>query len=394
MSEEQAHKDFKYSLLKEYLKGMPSEERERQIIEWIDEPELRFKMKQSWFELWKEAEEESVTAQTDPEDILGRIHHRIRLEESGKANPLGSGQSRKSRSLNSILLKLSRVAAILMIPLLGYLSWEELDQRMWKNGQVEVVYNEIICPLGSRSRFELPDGTTGWLNNGSRLKYPGTFAGNLREVELCGEAYFDVRHSKNRPFLVRTDELVVKVLGTKLNVHAYPGDTYQAITLESGKIELLREENGKVNTLVKMTPGQHAVFQTNSNKLELAKNENLYKGKDTKDFSIREGEEGMYDLDIETLENYTSWKDGKLVLRNDPLPLMLKRIERWYNVKFHWTDPTLSKYRYWATFEEENLDQVLQMLSLTGPIRFEKLPRESNDDGSLKPQEINVLLKI
>ena len=90
---------------------------------------------------------------------------------------------------------------------------------------------------------------------------------------------------------------------------------------------------------------------------------------------------------------YSSWKEGKLVLRNDPVPLMFKKIERWYNVKFNITDDRINKYTYWATFEDENLDQILSMLSLTSPLRFEKRPREQFNDGTFKPQVIDVELE-
>jgi ferric-dicitrate binding protein FerR (iron transport regulator) len=102
---------------------------------------------------------------------------------------------------------------------------------------------------------------------------------------------------------------------------------------------------------------------------------------------------GQIRIGFEETTQYTEWKNGKLVLRNDPMPIMLKRIERWYNVKFNITDERINQYRYWATFEEENLDQVLKMLSLTGPVTFKKQSREQLDDGTFKTQEIDIILK-
>ena len=101
----------------------------------------------------------------------------------------------------------------------------------------------------------------------------------------------------------------------------------------------------------------------------------------------------MIDIGFEETSQYTEWKNGKLVLRNDPMPVMLKRIERWYNVKFNITDERINQYRYWATFEEENLDQVLKMLSLTGPVTFEKQKREQLEDGTFKTQVIDIIMK-
>ena len=98
-------------------------------------------------------------------------------------------------------------------------------------------------------------------------------------------------------------------------------------------------------------------------------------------------------IKFDDTDYYTAWKDGKLVLRNDPMPKLLKRIERWYNVKFNILDESINEYTYWATFEEENLEQVLKLLSLTGPIGFEIREREKMVDGTYKIQEIDVVLK-
>jgi ferric-dicitrate binding protein FerR (iron transport regulator) len=96
---------------------------------------------------------------------------------------------------------------------------------------------------------------------------------------------------------------------------------------------------------------------------------------------------------MDETRHYTSWKDGKLVLRNDPMPNLLTRIERWYNVKFNVIDKSINEYTFWATFEEENLEQVLELLSLTGPIQFEKQPKVKLKDGTFKKQEIIVKIK-
>ena len=106
-------------------------------------------------------------------------------------------------------------------------------------------------------------------------------------------------------------------------------------------------------------------------------------------------QEGTIDIKFVMPDNYPAWKDGKLVLRNDPMPILLKRIERQYNVKFSIGDENinLTEFSYWATFEEESLDQVLKLLSLTGPIKFEKRLKEQMVNGTNKTQEIEVVQK-
>ena len=410
MREDCNSNEIKYSDLKGYFEGEPSKERKEQVISWFQNSDYQFKFEQCLKEFWKETDPDKVASLTSHDVILDRIHHKINLLHPKKDSFKSTGQTIPVIKLNTILKNLYRVAAILLLPIMAYLGWEIVNQKMWKTSQAEVVYNEFFCPMGARSHFELPDGTSGWLNNGSRLKYPVKFLNDYREVELIGEAYFDVSHQKNRPFIINTDGLDVRVLGTKLNVNVYPDEKSQAFTLEEGSIELINRDDGEEVTVLKMKPGQHAVYTVTVDQLDMAYEDQAINTQNTiivseqtidkisKDKSITAHERinalgGKIDIGFEETSQYTEWKNGKLVLRNDPMQVMLKRIERWYNVKFNITDERINQYRYWATFEEENLDQVLKMLSLTGPVRFEKQLWEQLDDGTIRPQEIDIIMK-
>jgi transmembrane sensor len=400
MKQDSNFNEIKYSYLKDYIEGEPSKEKKKQVISWFENLDQQFKLEQCLKEFWKETDPEKVSPLTSHDVILDRIHHKINLLHSRKDTFKSPGQTIPVLRLNTLLKNLYRVAAILLLPIIAYLGWEIVDQKMWKNSQAEVVYNEFFCPMGARSRFELPDGTSGWLNNGSRLKYPVKFPNDSREVELIGEAYFNVSHQKNRPFIINTDGLDVKVLGTKLNVQVYPDDQTQAFTLEEGSIELINRNGGEEITVLKMIPGQHAVYIPTVDQLDMTHEDQAIDPQDTIVVSDSAAAPeridalgGKINIGFEETSQYTEWKNGKLVLRNDPMPVMLKRIERWYNVKFNITDDRINQYRYWATFEEENLDQVLKMLSLTGPVTFKKKSREQLDDGTFKTQEIDIILK-
>ncbi len=399
-----------YSILKNYFEGEPSEERKEQVISWFQNPDYHFKLEQCLKEFWKETDPDKVTSPTGLDVILGRVHHKINLLHPKRDSLNRPAQNTIVIRFNTILKNLSRVAAILMLPIMAYLGWEIVDQKIWNKSQNEIVYNEFFCPMGARSRFELPDGTSGWLNNGSRLKYPVKFGNDYREVELVGEAYFNISRQNNRPFIINTDGLDVKVLGTKLNVNVYPDEKTQAFTLEEGSVELINRNGAKEITVLRMKPGQHAVFTSTADQLGVTREDQTINGQNTiivseriknrilnnKSSTVTERIDalgGRIEIGFEETSQYTEWKNGKLVLRNDPMPVMLKRIERWYNVKFNITDERINQYRYWATFEEENLDQVLKMLSLTGPLKFEKKSREQLDDGTFKTQEIDIILK-
>jgi len=402
-------KKIDYNILIKYFEDRANREEVDLITQWIKEPESGYKCEKCLHLLWDELETEVKQTEVELEHLLDRIHHTIHLRSARNTELKTRASAQSPRiSFNQLFRNLGRIAAIFLAPIIVYIGWEIYDQKMWIKNQAEVVYNEISCPLAAQSQFELPDGTTGYLNNGSSLRYPVKFTGKSREVELLGEAFFDVRHNKQRPFIINTVGLDVKVLGTRLNIHSYPNDDYQEITLESGNVELVQRKEGQEIIVAEMKPGQHAVYKfgdhrsaapvldRNQDLIEVEDNEQmddvastLSPGKET----IFRMEEGDLYLKKDETKYYTGWTDGKLILRNDPMPILLKRIERWYSVKFNIEDERINEYSYWATFTQETLDQVLELLSLTGPIQFQKRPRETTADGTYKTQVIDVTIK-
>jgi len=379
------------------------------IKDWLTNPDSKFKCEKCLHLLWSELDPSSAEIEIDLESLLDKVHHSINLSSGKKAKvrTLSSGH-KQHRSFNHVLRNLGRIAAIFLVPVMGYIGWEIYSQKMWVNNQVEIVYNEIKCPLGAKSRFELPDGTRGNLNNGSTLRYPVKFTGKSREVELYGEAFFDVEHNRQRPFIINTAGLDVKVLGTRVNVYSYPDENYQEITLESGSVELIEREEEHEVIIAEMKPGQHAVYRFGPEGIDpqlQSKDKDLVIIDNKEQLEafvpvMKPGQQALYRseggdlyMEVDETEQYTGWTDGKLILRNDPMPILLKRMERWYSVKFNILDEQINNNTYWATFEEENLDQVLKLLSLTGPIKFKKRQREQMPDGTFNTQEIDVLIK-
>ncbi|MEN8226794.1 MAG: FecR domain-containing protein [Bacteroidota bacterium] len=402
-------KELPYKLLKKYFEDTVSIPEKQEVEYWLNTPEKNLRYERYLRFLWDEmnGESEDPVVGINQEATLHKIHYKINHLNKKKKGRSSVKRTRKTIPIGTVLKYTARIAAVMLLPLLAYLGWEVYNQKLWVKNQTEIVYNEIVCPMGARSQFELPDGTTGSLNNGSRLKYPVKFTGNSREVELTGEAYFDVSHHRNRPFIISTDGLDVRVLGTRINIYSYPEECYQEFTLESGSAELFTTENDRKITVAKLKPGQHVLYRPKN------KNNGTQPGKES--LSVRKinrqeeldrfmakmksGQEALYQFEggdmavgLAKTETYTSWKDGKLVLRRDPMPMLLTRIERWYNVKFNVLDERINDYTYWVTFEEESLDRVLKLLALTGPIRFEKRPRVQAADGSYQIQEIDILL--
>lgn len=399
---------MKYSILKKYFEDKSSKEEMRMVTDWLEGAEFDQKSKKYIHLLWDEFNPEDLSSDINYEAILDKIYHNVQLRKKPQKNlRIVSPKSKSNVSFNHIMKYFSRIAAILLVPLFLYISWEIYTQKMWIKNQSAVVYNEIKAPLGAQSSFELPDGTTGNLNNGSILRYPVKFTGKIREVDLQGEAYFDVKHVRGRPFIINTAGLDVKVLGTKLNVYSYPDEDYQEVTLESGVVELVKRENEQETTVLKMHPNQHVLYEFNAHKSKAdqpGRQDKLVVLRDAKQLEkimprLKPDQKAYLNMDDGDLylqnvktQQYTGWRKGKLILKNDPMPVLLKRMERWYSVKFNIKDDRINEYTYWATFEEENLEQVLRLLSLTGPLKFTLLPREKNEDGTLKPQKIDVTI--
>ncbi|WP_423130534.1 FecR family protein [Gaoshiqia sp. Z1-71] len=292
----------------------------RQFSAKEDREELRKLLEKHWMEF----DPADVGQDETFDNMLHRLHHQLHLEESKKTIRLSRFQW------------IQRIAAILFIPLLlSFLAYLYVNRQ----GNDPEAYAEIRSPLSGKTHFVLPDGTSGFLNNGSVLKYPLAF-NQSRQVDLVGEACFDVAHN-GKPFHVLTKTLDIKVMGTTFNVIAYDDDLTEEVVLQSGKVQVSSKSGNKLAIL---EPDQKVTISLASNKVVLRQ------------------------VDA---SQYTAWTKGKLVFRNESLDLVVKRLSRWYNVDFDLADPELLEYTFHATFMDERLDEVLKLLSLTTPISYE-----------------------
>jgi Fe2+-dicitrate sensor, membrane component len=239
-----------------------------------------------------------------------------------------------------------RVAAIIILPiclLAGYLLLNKTPNSYL------IASQEITSPFGMRSKVDLPDGSTVWLNSGSKLKYPVVFAENERNVSLSGEAFFKVHADKKHPFIVKTERVKVRATGTQFNVEAYKSDTITAVTLVEGKVlvDLSRKIKKELN------PNQRLVISS------ISKNYQLYKTDAAK---------------------WALWKDGILAFRDERLDYVYKKISQMYNIDIEVKDPVIAAQLYHATFRNESLDEILQLIKLSAPIRYERISRIKQAD--------------
>lgn len=200
----------------------------------------------------------------------------------------------------------------------------------------------------------LPDGSTVTLNSGSVITLADNFNTNTRELTLEGEGFFRVTHDASRPFIIHTNAMDVKVLGTVFNVKAYSGDRESEASLISGSVEItVQKDHQKIilSPNQKITLLNHAAtVPDNGNPVRVATLSDVTGGQPAE----------------------LSWTQNKLVFRDDAFEDISRELERWYNVKLVFEDEAVKKFRYSATFENKNIDEVLAALQLSRHFRFRK----------------------
>lgn len=221
-----------------------------------------------------------------------------------------------------------------------------------------IAYNEVTAPYGMVSSLTLPDSSKVWLNAGSTLKYPAAFTSNVREVEMSGEAYFEVHADKEHPFIVNTGDLKVTATGTAFNICSFAKAQEEVITLVTGKVAVSQENNIK-----HLLPGQQLNYQRASKSMEIT--------------------------DIDTYK-YISWKDGILAFRDDPLKSIFNRLEQVYQVRFILKDTSINQFTYRATFKGETLDEILDYMGMSIPITFRTTETEKEGNDSINVRTIEV----
>lgn len=262
---------------------------------------------------------------------------------------------------------IQRVAAIMLLPLLVYSGYISIhNNSLIRQHKEHVVMQTISSRQGMVSRFELADGTKVWLNSNSTLQFPTFFTGNLREVKLNGEAYFEVTKNEKQPFLVKAKDLSIEVLGTSFNVQSYDDDNLSEVVLVEGKVNLSLITGQVKKIFGTLHPGQRAIYK--------------------EDLQSVEAEE------VEVVK-YIAWREGNLIFRDDKMEDVVKRLSRWFNVEIVISDPEIKSYAYKATFRNENLIQVLNLLRISAPIDYQITGNTLLPNGEYSKQKVYLKMK-
>ena len=331
MEEKNAHIDELVSkLLTEGLGKAECEE----LDAWMSRSDENRRYVMQCQEVWFSAIAEEESKRYDASKAYAAFHERI-------------AESQRKEEKRSFLVKTfyryaAVVAALVLVAIFSYRSGET-------NLKQSLAAMEVEVPLGSQSKLRLPDGTLVVLNAGSRIAYPQDFGVDSRRVELEGEGYFEVEHDAKKPFYVCSENLQVKVLGTKFNFRDYPDDEQAVVSLLEGKValdNLMREEEE-----LTLLPDERVVLDKRA---------------------------GQMKKKIGRKEQVAAWTKGRLSFDEVPLGEVAKILERSYDVRIHFADEVLRSYRFYGNFSRtgQSLEDILEALEKTGKVHYTVSDRE------------------
>jgi ferric-dicitrate binding protein FerR (iron transport regulator) len=337
-------------LLPEYFAGtLPEEDRVR-IDEWrMASPDNELLFQES-MKAWEAMPLLHEMEQFNSFDALKKINPRISTGET-----------------STWWITIQRIAAILIVPLFiysGYVSMQ--NNSLKKQEEKHIVMQTISSRQGMVTQFNLADGTQVWLNSGSSLQFPTSFTGSLREVSLIGEAFFKVAKKEKQPFQVHAKNLNIEVLGTSFNVVSYEGEQQAEVVLVEGKVKLSSVKNQENKVLGTMEPGQRAIISENSPNVE--------------------SEEVVVD-------KYIAWREGNLIFQDDKMEDVVRRLSHWFNVEIVINDSEIKNYAYKASFRNENLTQVLNLLRISAPIDYQITGNKLLPNGEYSKQKVYLMKK-
>lgn len=216
----------------------------------------------------------------------------------------------------------------------------KLERPLKLTSHHTLTYNTLQTNRGGQYKIVLTDGTKIWLNSASTLRYPTTFTGSERLVELNGEAYFEVAHNKRRPFRVLSKHQLIEVLGTHFNVNCYADEAKTKTTLIEGMVKVANRDAKSVAVL---KPGQQAVISADV-RAPLVKNVNA--------------------------EDAVAWKNGYFMFSNESISTIMREISRWYNVDVEYKGEVPYKTIWGSVSKFKDVAETLRMLELTGCAHF------------------------
>jgi ferric-dicitrate binding protein FerR (iron transport regulator) len=303
-----------------YIAGEANEEQSKQVEIWLAENPAHQKELESLKKIWQERILYPQKQQFDSQAAFQRLNDR--LEKEGLKPKKFFLQSKSWRFALPIAASITIILAI----------W-----GIFFNTNDNIHYEQEVTQQAQKSLITLEDGTKVWLNEQARLRYPEKFTQNTREVYLEGEAFFEVAHNPQKPFIVHTHKADVQVLGTSFLVKAENDQTETLVA--TGKVAIKPE---KQTQAIILTPKQKAVVNVE----KVQKQENV------------------------KLEEAIAWKKEVLLMKNETMEQIIEKLEKYYRVQIEVLEPTIFNCKLTGDFNNLDLEESLQIIRLALGIEY------------------------
>ena len=326
MNEQSPHTDIVNDWIIGYLTNSLTPEEMQSLQNWLNVSEENRKYFSDMQEVWIAASDEADEQHFDKERA-----YQLFLEHT--ENLVQPSVKRKAFTISPWIYVAAMVVIVFFCGTIAFQS----GKRVLQNQLTQIT---VEAPYGSKTKLYLPDGTLVWLNAGSQMSYAQDFGINERSLNLSGEAYFEVTRNEEIPFKVHTEELDVKVLGTKFNFRNYKDDLEAKVCLLEGKVALNTRQKETI-----LHPDQQALLDKKTGKLFVS------------------GTKAAYSAE---------WTNDRLYFDEVLLSDIIKELERSYDVKITVADDTLNTIRFYGNFRkrEQSIQEIMNVLSSTDKMTY------------------------
>ncbi|TCD25591.1 DUF4974 domain-containing protein [Pedobacter psychrodurus] len=308
-------------LFEHYLAGKTDPEQEKILMEYLADPanadsEFHGVMEKAWTKQTRETDYSLAAVQG-----LAQVWDKVEERQP------------KSRLLFP-LLKYAAAIVVIISGALGWYAYKKAQQPV----QTAIAFLSKTTQKGEKVKLILPDSSIVYLGAGSKLTWPSHFVkGSLRNIQLDGEAFFEVKRDTTSPFIVHSGQMQTRVLGTSFNIYAYPKDGTFSVAVRTGKVKVSESSGGKVKDLSLLTPGMKLLYHI--------------KARD-------------YNIHTENITEVNAWIKNSFVFKDVSLPNMLRSLERYYNVRIELKSSKLTQCRFNATFSNKSISHVMEELRI------------------------------
>ena len=316
-----------HELIVRFFAGETSPEEKKKINLWLEKSQENETLFNDLKEVWLSAGNKLDNDEYNVNEAIQNFLSKIKKDKV---------KEYKFHRFNHILRYAAMFLLILAIPATWW--WAKKAPADSEN------FTTVLSAYGDRSTIFLPDSSKVCLNSGSKITFNNRFDNGARRLFLEGEAYFSVKKDTDNPFIVNTNDVNVKVLGTEFNLKAYPDEETISVTLVSGSLQVTNSEETAM-----VIPWQKLLYEKENHSLTI---------------------ENLTDLAPET-----EWTNGRLVFRNESLEELERKLERWFDVEIEFADEIVRSRRFSATLERES---ILEVISYFGNSQYVDYKIEGN----------------